>query len=706
MFTRRGFVLMPVLFTGSFFGQGSSSGGSGGDAGDFLVALGATAPFYSNATFPTAFYDSDEDTTWIAFEAWTGAARMARVVPYRHATGLIGEVRSIGINLLSDDDHGVPSIVKDGDGYLHAVHGSHVTSPNYLSTVSAITGGANPAWGHRGTISGSYTYPHLIYLGGALYLFLRKTLVNPNSPQLALFKTTALSAGVPTWGSEVILVDFETDGRFYAGNILLVGTAIHITATRANDADDERKGVYYFVYDTATGNVSNFAGTTTVLAANLPVDLSTANSDFRIVDSGTDNVDIPFLAFDTDGNPHITYPRGTGGGTAFNFKHIMHDGAAWSSETTVAAITGQTPGTGKATIGTCAVIPLASGEMAFLYPDNSAGVIRGEAGSIYRKTRSAAGSWSSASLVLAKVGQPLARCTVPVNADADIRALFSEVADSADDADAGGLRIYGYGDGGLVGPGVLTFDSAASDIIDACSVAPSDVRKLTINDLVVRLKGFSLWTPLDCLWMLAAHDAQAARLNWKNPGTFDLTLQNTPSFTADDGYLTNGSNNYLDTNFNPSTAGGNYAQNSATFGIWTSTSGQSAASAAGWFDGTDGISIVPRSTADAIGGRVNQTAQTGTAAAGTTDGAGLTMLNRSGASALQFYKNGASVALTTNATQASVALNSASLRLGSITASSFAAFNFRAAVIGSSLTSTQQGSLYGILNEYMRALGL
>jgi len=115
------------------------------------------------------------------------------------------------------------------------------------------------------------------------------------------------------------------------------------------------------------------------------------------------------------------------------------------------------------------------------------------------------------------------------------------------------------------------FDSEAQDIIDNMSVTPSDARQIIINDLVVQLKDDGNWDKLDTLWVMAAHDSQAGRLDWKDPSGTLLTRINTPTFTADQGYLGDGSTSYLETGWNAQTQSVNFTQNDASFGIYLRT---------------------------------------------------------------------------------------------------------------------------------------
>ena len=63
------------------------------------------------------------------------------------------------------------------------------------------------------------------------------------------------------------------------------------------------------------------------------------------------------------------------------------------------------------------------------------------------------------------------------------------------------------------------------------SVQPTNARKALIDALITSLKSAGVWAKLDVLWIPAAHDSQAGRLNWKSPGTFTLAEVSSPTFT-------------------------------------------------------------------------------------------------------------------------------------------------------------------------------
>ena len=105
-------------------------------------------------------------------------------------------------------------------------------------------------------------------------------------------------------------------------------------------------------------------------------------------------------------------------------------------------------------------------------------------------------------------------------------------------------------------------------LLDAMTVKPTSTRARQINRLIAALKACGCWTRLDVLYMLAAHDSQAALLNWKSPGTFTLQANNSPTFTADRGYAGDGVSMNLTNAYNPSTFGGAYTLNDAMLGVY------------------------------------------------------------------------------------------------------------------------------------------
>ena len=121
--------------------------------------------------------------------------------------------------------------------------------------------------------------------------------------------------------------------------------------------------------------------------------------------------------------------------------------------------------------------------------------------------------------------------------------------------------------GGTIGSGLVDGDPATQALLARMSAQPSSARAAQIDALIVALKTAGVWDLLDVFYILAAHDAQAARLNWKAV-SLNLTAVNTPTFTTDRGYAGDGSTSYLDTGYNPASASVGMALNDAHIGVY------------------------------------------------------------------------------------------------------------------------------------------
>lgn len=123
----------------------------------------------------------------------------------------------------------------------------------------------------------------------------------------------------------------------------------------------------------------------------------------------------------------------------------------------------------------------------------------------------------------------------------------------------------GYGFRGHWQPAAESYCAEALALFARMTTPPTTTRKDEINTLIVGLKTAGIWSKMDAMYVLAAADEQAALLNWV-ADTNNATAENSPSFVADSGFAGNGSTSFINTNYNPSTDGVHYEQNSASFG--------------------------------------------------------------------------------------------------------------------------------------------
>jgi hypothetical protein len=260
--------------------------------------------------------------------------------------------------------------------------------------------------------------------------------------------------------------------------------------------------------------------------------------------------------------------------------------------------------------------------------------------------------------------------------------------------------------GSLSVPSFSFANTEAAAYVAAMTTQPDDTRKGLIDTLVGDLKADGVWAKLDLLYMLASHDtAQASLLNMKAPAANTLVVNGTGTFTADRGYVSNGSTGYLNTGFNPSTAGGNFAQNSAHMGVWSRSnilnSGQ-----------TD-IGVLSTNTSS-----INSRSSTGNAMRGQMNGAaanfgansssvGHFVISRTGSAQVDGYWNGAA---NGSSVAASVALINLSIFIAAMNSAGSAINNSSRQIafahVGAGLTATEVANLYTRLAAMATAIGV
>lgn len=249
-------------------------------------------------------------------------------------------------------------------------------------------------------------------------------------------------------------------------------------------------------------------------------------------------------------------------------------------------------------------------------------------------------------------------------------------------------------------------NTEAQTYVAAMPVAPDNTRKGLIDTLVGSLKTAGVWTKLDFLYLLGAHDADAALINAVSPGTYNALAVNSPSFTVDRGYTTDATTSYLNSQLNPTTAGSLtklFAQNSCHMGVWSRTAA-SGLYDIGQLEGTSGANIAILASGNfyayghtnAVPGDVNASA------------VGHYAWSRTGATAWSKYKNGASVSAQASASTALNVNSSARIYIGGYwngTLVNGSARQYFAAHLGSGLTGTELTALYNALDAYRSGVG-
>lgn len=259
---------------------------------------------------------------------------------------------------------------------------------------------------------------------------------------------------------------------------------------------------------------------------------------------------------------------------------------------------------------------------------------------------------------------------------------------------------------GFVTITVEAIDADAWAWIVAMTVRPPFARQTLIETLVESLKAGGVWAKLDALYLLAAHDAQAARLNGRAPATFALTATASPVFGADRGYKGTGqgatAGGYLASSFNPSTSGGQWALDSAQISVWVRTAATSTtALQSAEIGASAGIIFTKHATAGTITTSLNDGTSSSTAA-GTPNGIGLFTLSRTASTGYGKYHEGVA---RTAAAVASTALPASALAILRGGSASHSDAEISAACWGGGLTATEASALYDALHAYLQGVG-
>lgn len=236
--------------------------------------------------------------------------------------------------------------------------------------------------------------------------------------------------------------------------------------------------------------------------------------------------------------------------------------------------------------------------------------------------------------------------------------------------------------------------------LDQLSVQPAESRIELLNTLISGLRSDGVWSKLDAFWVMANETEEQAKLNFKrNKG--NLVPVNTPTFTVDRGYSTNGTTQYIRTKIAPKYQN-NYTQNDASFGLYVNTNVDQNAVDMGcsWTV----FNLLYTRVSNTIATSINDGGSTPTVA--NTSSIGFYAVDRQASANYKIYKNG--TALATHSF-VSTGLNDFEFFIGARnaigTADRFASKRYALAFVGKGLTSGEHTSLYNRVNTYLTAIG-
>lgn len=263
------------------------------------------------------------------------------------------------------------------------------------------------------------------------------------------------------------------------------------------------------------------------------------------------------------------------------------------------------------------------------------------------------------------------------------------------------LMFGGVGGGGTGGAEATAFLARTSGL----DATHTNAYITLINGLV----SDGIWSKLDVLRIYATQDSTTALLNLCS-ASFTGTVHGAPTFTADSGYtgVDLSTTVWIDSGFNPSTAGGQYTQNSAHLSAWIIDNTGATQPAFGYANaGSTSVAYAwSRFTTDNLAySRINST---GVAGDGQTPGGftGHFIGNRSGAAAHQQYRNGSSIGADIKASTALNNLKFYELGINNNGTADGAGNKYAMISIGSSLSAGEVTLFYNHLRTYMTTVGV
>lgn len=249
-------------------------------------------------------------------------------------------------------------------------------------------------------------------------------------------------------------------------------------------------------------------------------------------------------------------------------------------------------------------------------------------------------------------------------------------------------------------------DAATNAWINAVVAAGGTVsptEQTNVNNLVTCLKTNNLFSLADRDWLFAAENQQQADIDIIHDAA--LTIHGTESFATSTGYTGNSSTGYLNTNFVPATAGGNYATTSASFGVYVLTSragtsgifdiGMSGYSSPGYFDDLNPLLNSSHQSALSINGYSNFPG-------GATSSQGQFIVTATSSASEGFYRNGTLLQWYAGAL---TGLADYSFTIGG-SYNAFSTDQIAEAFIAGGMNATQTSEWSMCHNTYMTAMGV
>ncbi|MBB2702019.1 MULTISPECIES: FAD-dependent oxidoreductase [Rhizobium] len=190
------------------------------------------------------------------------------------------------------------------------------------------------------------------------------------------------------------------------------------------------------------------------------------------------------------------------------------------------------------------------------------------------------------------------------------------------------------GGGGSTVLPTFAYQTETETLASAFTAAPTRRRKRTMDWAIKTLKDQGVWTKLKCFYKVG-NDQQSSLINWKTPGTNNLTVVGSPGFTANNQW-TPAANARLMTGVLLSDL------DNASCGIFvltkTNTDGTSTSDCGALTAAGNGLTMCCKNSSNVMQGRCGSANVTTLGASGDWDGFSFHMLNRVNSTNIQAFR--------------------------------------------------------------------
>jgi len=243
-----------------------------------------------------------------------------------------------------------------------------------------------------------------------------------------------------------------------------------------------------------------------------------------------------------------------------------------------------------------------------------------------------------------------------------------------------------------------SYCAQAESFFARLATQPSQARKALYDTLIRALVSAGAWANVDVLQVIGAD--QATSLANLVQASFGATAVNSPAFVADRYFAGDGSSSYLNSNFNPATAGGRFRLNSSAIGFWSVTAGLSSGTQMGSNDASTRTRLQANSAASfALMSTSGLPTWTNTASDG------FFLATRTSTGNVNVYRNSVSLG---SLTEGADSLTSQPIYVGGLNNSGTfgvgSTAQIAAVIIGGNL-DPYQAAIYSALYNYLHAIG-